>query len=222
MAKRSYQQYCGLAAALDVVGERWALLVVRDLVPGPRRFKDLFDGLPGIATDVLAERLRSLEAAGAVEQRTLRNPAPANVYALTERGHDLARIAGELAGWGMPLLPTVPGDAHRTNPRWALQTMTRSYAGGLADGEYRWTIGDEELAIVVTGGDADPAATIVYGHGVGDPVLDVRCSADAFLTLIGRGRRVRGLEIVTGTPEQLDAFVAAMPLPARGAVTTTA
>ncbi len=216
MAKRSYQQYCGLAAALDVVGERWAMLVVRDLVPGPRRFKDLFDGLPGIATDMLAERLRSLEAAGAVEQRTLRHPAPAKVYALTERGRELARIGGELAGWGMALLPAVPDEVHRTNPRWALQTMTSSYAGGLPDGEYRWTIGDEELAVVVTGGDDDPAASIVYGHGIGDAVLDVRCSATAFLSLVGRRRIGRGLDIVTGSPELVIALVEAMPLPARG------
>jgi DNA-binding HxlR family transcriptional regulator len=218
MAKRSYQQFCGLAAALDVVGERWAMLVVRDLVPGPRRFKDLFDGLPGIATDMLADRLRSLEAAGAVEQVTLRHPAPAKVYALTDRGHELARIGADLAGWGMALLPSVPDDAHRTNPRWALQTMTRSYAGGLDDGEYRWTIDDEQLSVVVGGGDDEPTATVAYGHGDSRPVLEVRCPADVFFALVGRGRIGRRLEIVIGTGELLTAFVAAMPLPARGAV----
>ena len=83
MARRSYHQYCGLAAALDVVGERWALLIIRDLAPGPRRFTDLFAGLPGIATDVLADRLRSLEAAGAVRLRAIRHPVPAKLYELT-------------------------------------------------------------------------------------------------------------------------------------------
>jgi hypothetical protein len=116
----------------------------------------------------------------------------------------------------MALLPAVPDDAHRANPRWALQTMTSSYAGGLPDGEFRWTIDDEELAVVVTSGDDDPAATIGYGHGAGAPVLDVRCSATAFLSLIGRGRIGRGLDIVTGSPELVMAFVEAMPLPARG------
>ena len=75
MTKRTYQQYCGLAAALDVVGERWALLIVRDLAPGPRRFTDLLEGLPGIATDMLAERLRALEAAGAVTKVEMIDPA---------------------------------------------------------------------------------------------------------------------------------------------------
>lgn len=218
MAKRSYQQYCGLAAALDVVGERWAMLVVRDLVPGPRRFTDLFDGLPGIATDVLAERLRSLEAAGAVEQRTIKHPAPVKVYALTERGHELAHIGGQLAGWGMSLLPAVPDDAHRTNPRWALQTMAFAYRGGLPVGEYRWTIGDDQLSLHVTDGADGPAATTAYGHGVAIPVLDVRCTPMAFFGLVAGRRSARGVEVAVGTAELLAALIAAMPLPDRGTV----
>ena len=218
VAKRSYQQYCGLAAALDVVGERWAMLVVRDLVPGPRRFTDLFDGLPGIATDVLAERLRSLEAAGAVEQRTVRHPAPAKVYALTDRGRELARIGGDLAGWGMSLLPAAPDDAHRTNPRWALQTMALAYRGGLPAGEYRWTIGEDELSLHVADGADGPVATIEYGHGAASPVLDVRCTPRAFFALVGGRRPARGIEVVVGTHELVASLVAAMPLPARGVV----
>ena len=91
-----------------MVGQRWALLIVRDLVPGPRRFTDLFDGLPGISTDLLTERLRSLEDAGAVRQRAVRSPAPANLYELTERGRDLAKLAGEMArgAWSCYRLPT--------------------------------------------------------------------------------------------------------------------
>src|SRR5262245_22293208 len=119
MARRSYQQYCGLAAALDVVGERCALLIVRDLTPGPRRFSDLFAGLPGIATHVLADRLRSLEAAGAVRLQTIRHPVPAKLYELTARGRDLAAIASSLARWGAPLLASPPPPDARLNPRWA-------------------------------------------------------------------------------------------------------
>lgn len=210
--KRSYQQYCGLAAALDVVGERWALLIVRDLAPGPRRFKDLFDGLPGIATDMLAERLRSLEAAGAVEQRTVRHPVPGKLYALTERGRELAHIAGQLARWGMPLLPDAPGDRHRTNPLWALQTMARGYAGGLADGEYRWTIGDQVATVVVDAG-ADSPATLVYGEGAAStPVLDVHCEPPAFFAALGGATGGSDLEIRSGSRDLVSAFFAALPL----------
>lgn len=211
MAKRSYHQYCGLAVALDVVGERWAMLVVRDLVPGPRRFKDLFDGLPGIATDVLAERLRGLEAAGAVEQLELRHPVPAKVYALTERGHELARIGGDLAAWGMPLLPPArsgAGGDYRTNPRWALQAMTRRYRGGLGEGEYRWTIGDDELRVEISG----DAATIGYGHGEGDPLLDVRCTPRAFFAMVRTGEPSDQAELRHGSRRLLARHLRAMPI----------
>ena len=123
MGKRSYAQYCGLAAALDVVGERWALLIVRDLVPGPRRFTDLFDGLPGISTDLLTDRLRSLETAGAVRRREVRTPVPAQLYELTDRGTELARLAGRLAKWGAPMLPDIADAGDRVvNARWILQS----------------------------------------------------------------------------------------------------
>src|SRR5829696_4568583 len=142
MASRSYQQYCGLAAALDVVGTRWALLIIRDLEPGARRFTDLFSGLPGIATDVLADRLRGLEAAGAVQQTQLKHPTPATVYELTERGRELAAIAGSLARWGAPLLPAKPEQPMRINPRWALHSMVLAYTGGARDGHYAISIDD--------------------------------------------------------------------------------
>jgi DNA-binding HxlR family transcriptional regulator len=209
VAKRSYQQYCGLAAALDVVGERWALLVVRDLAPGPRRFTDLFEGLPGIATDVLAERLRSLEAAGAVEKIEVKHPAPAHLYALTDRGRELARISGELARWGMPLLATEPAPSYRRNQAWALQMLARSYQGGLPDGEYRWSVGDQDLRIVVTG----DTASMAYGHGGGPAVLTVTCREAEFFTLLrlpSDAALPDGVELV-GPPELLRQLVSSMP-----------
>lgn len=86
MAKRSYDQYCPLACALDLLGERWTLLIVRDLLLGPKRYGDLHRGLPGLATDLLTERLRALEEAGIVQRRELPPPAAATVYELTDRG----------------------------------------------------------------------------------------------------------------------------------------
>jgi DNA-binding HxlR family transcriptional regulator len=100
ISERSYKQYCGVARALDLVGERWALLVVRELALGPKRFTDLRQGLPGIATNVLSLRLRQMERDGVVTRRLLPPPAPAQVYELTEHGRELVPIMLALGRWG--------------------------------------------------------------------------------------------------------------------------
>lgn len=105
MKSRSYNQYCGLAYALDVVGERWTLLIVRELIAGPRRFKDLMDGLPGISTNLLAERLKSLEQQGILSRRVLPPPAGSTVYELTALGRGLERTLLELGKWGSQFVP---------------------------------------------------------------------------------------------------------------------
>jgi DNA-binding HxlR family transcriptional regulator len=102
--KRSYGQYCGLAHALEIVGERWALLLVRDLVLGPKRFTDLRVGLPRIPTNVLSARLKELEQAGIVCRRTLPRPAASVVYELTEYGAELDEILLRLGRWGAQTL----------------------------------------------------------------------------------------------------------------------
>lgn len=98
--KRSYGDPCGIARALDVLGERWALLVVRELVLGPKRFTDLRAHLPGIATDVLSQRLRQLEQAGVLRPTALPPPASGQAYELTERGRDLEPVLHALGRWG--------------------------------------------------------------------------------------------------------------------------
>jgi DNA-binding HxlR family transcriptional regulator len=100
LSERSYRQYCGVARALDLIGERWALLVVRELALGPKRFTDLRHGLPGVATNVLSLRLRQLERDGIVARRQLPAPAPARVYELTEHGRELVPIMLALGRWG--------------------------------------------------------------------------------------------------------------------------
>jgi len=109
---RSYAQFCPVARALDIVGERWALLIVRELLIGPRRFTDLRDGLPGIASNLLADRLRSLERAGIIERSELPPPAASTVYRVTERGRGLVPVIVELAVWGAPLLESGRGEDH--------------------------------------------------------------------------------------------------------------
>src|SRR3712207_2495864 len=98
--KRTYGDRCGIARALDLVGERWALLVVRELLLGPKRFTDLRAGLPHVGPDVLTQRLKDLETAGIVERRTLAPPAASRVYELTERGQALEPVILELGRWG--------------------------------------------------------------------------------------------------------------------------
>jgi DNA-binding HxlR family transcriptional regulator len=97
---RAYGQYCGFARALEVVGERWALLVVRDLLIGPKRFTDLLRGLPGIPSNVLTARLKEMEHAAIVRRRVLARPSRAVVYELTAYGLELEPVVVELGRWG--------------------------------------------------------------------------------------------------------------------------
>ncbi len=107
MAKRSYRQNCPLARAIDVVGDRWTLLLVRDLLVGPRRFRDLVRSLKGIGTNLLASRLKDLEAAGLIERRTRQG------YALTKSGRALEPAVLALVRWGLVHGPrSQPGDYH--------------------------------------------------------------------------------------------------------------
>src|SRR5918998_617638 len=97
---RRYRDACGAAQGLDLVGERWALLVARELLLGPKRFTDLREGLPGISTNILADRLETLETAGVVRRRTLPPPSASKVYELTEWGMEPGAGGGSLGGWG--------------------------------------------------------------------------------------------------------------------------
>lgn len=102
---RSYGQYCSMARSLDIVGDRWALLIVRELLTqGDCRYSDLRRGLPGMASNLLAQRLRELEDANVVTRRVLTPPVASTVYTLTERGRDLRGAVRELVRWGAPLM----------------------------------------------------------------------------------------------------------------------
>src|SRR3954447_21792006 len=123
MAEHRYHQYCGLARALDVAGDRWTLLIVRELMPGPRRFTDLIDGLPGVSRKLLTERLRALEGEGIIARQELPPPAARQVYELTEDGRDLAESMAGLIAWGFRRLgQRGPGESFRA--RWAAVGMT--------------------------------------------------------------------------------------------------
>lgn len=152
---RSYGQYCGLARSLEVVGDRWNLLIVRQLLVAPARYRDLIDGLPGIATNLLADRLRDLEAAGVVERR-LTGEGSAVEYALTPWGAELRQPIESLIRWSTPLMARgADGDSFR--PEWLALAVP---------------------ALLDTRVEARPAATV--GLEIGDPILQLRATRSGF------------------------------------------
>ena len=116
---RTYGQYCSVAKALDVIGDRWTLLIVRELLlAGTARYTDLRNGLPGIATNLLAERLRELEAAGIVVREDAPPPIATALFRLTPRGEELRSTLDELARWGIPLMAQGPAEGDRFRAQW--------------------------------------------------------------------------------------------------------
>ncbi|WP_433519620.1 winged helix-turn-helix transcriptional regulator [Nonomuraea sp. CA-143628] len=184
---RSYGQYCGLARALDVVGDRWNLLIVRQLLIAPARYRELLDGLPGVATNLLTDRLRDLQRAGVVERR-LAEEASAIVYALTPWGTELREPIDSLIRWSTPLMARGPGD-DRFHAEWLIVAL-RALLSGRAAAQQTSRVGiavDGRLlqlratgsGIEVTphdGGDLDAVvradASIVLGLAAGALTLD--------------------------------------------------
>lgn len=119
---RSYGQYCGLARALDVVGNRWSLLVVRELLTGPARYSQLQAGLPGISTNLLTDRLRELEEAGVV-QRQLDSNSNGVAYTLTAWGYELRNSVAALVNWSKPLMVSGPQDDDSFQPHWLVVAL---------------------------------------------------------------------------------------------------
>lgn len=124
---RTYGQYCGLARTLDLVGDRWTLLIVRELLPGPRRYRDLAASLDGIASNLLAGRLRKLTAGGVVERRL--GDSGAAEYTLTSWGEGLRGPIEELVRWGSPLMASGPGANDTFDARWLAVALPALLAG---------------------------------------------------------------------------------------------
>jgi DNA-binding HxlR family transcriptional regulator len=131
--KRSYGQHCTVARALDAVGERWTLLLVRELSTGPKRYKDLLGGLPGIGTNLLAARLKRLEGEGIVGRATLPPPAGSNVYELTVLGKELEPVLVALSRWGARFLDD-PGEDDEVRAGWAAIALRSAVPAGASDG----------------------------------------------------------------------------------------
>ncbi|MCS0605661.1 winged helix-turn-helix transcriptional regulator [Streptomyces sp. LP11] len=168
--RRSYDQYCSAARALDLVGDRWTLLIVRELLAGPRRYTDLHADLPGVSTDVLASRLKDMERDGLTTRRRLPPPGAAYVYELTARGERLLPVLQALGRWGEAELgERRPTDAVRAH--WFALPLLRGLAGeGLV--EVRVDEGDFHLRV---GAEEGP----VYGDGPAPGEADARLVLDA-------------------------------------------
>lgn len=168
MSKR-YDEYCPVAHALGVVGERWALLVVLELLRGPKRYTDLAENLRGIGTNILASRLRDLEAAGVVAKRTLPPPAASKVYELTDYGQDLRPVIRELALWGARTLGP-PTDEDELFPGWLANALDTALAPLAPPGRFEFRVGEEVAAIVdgeVRNGPVEDPDVVVAGDPKG-------------------------------------------------------
>jgi DNA-binding HxlR family transcriptional regulator len=179
--RRSYDQYCSAARALDLVGDRWTLLIVRELLAGPRRYTDLHADLPGVSTDVLASRLKDMERDGVSTRRRLPPPGAAYVYELTDRGRELLPVLQALGEWGEGALgERRPTDAVRAH--WFALPLLRALEGATA-GIVEVRLEEGEFHVRVGAGEAP-----VYGEGAAPGEADVRLTLDTDTCgALGRG-----------------------------------
>jgi len=194
--RRSYNQICSLAAALDVIGERWTLLIVRDLGFGPRRYGELLEGLPGIGEGLLAQRLRHLEANDIV-RRTFSPAISAVVYELTERGTALFEAAIPLARWGTDLVRDLEG-GRADHVLLTLRSRLDPAASVGVHETYELRIDDEYYTIV-----ADDGALRIERGPAPDAAVHVTLDLDTAMLLgtqqmtLSEARR-KGLSKVSG------------------------
>jgi DNA-binding HxlR family transcriptional regulator len=216
MTHRSYNQYCGLAYALDRIGERWTILIIRELIAGPRRFKDLLDGLPGISTNLLAERLKQLEQQGLIRQRTLPPPAGSAVYELTALGQALEPTLLELGKWGSQFVPPSPGDAtllHANSYALTLKTFFRRERAQGLDETYELQIDDEVLQVQI----AEGGLLVQQGDALKTDAI-FRTDMPTYLKLLSGElapdeATSQGLIRIVGDPEALRRFLKICGLP---------
>jgi len=154
--KRTYNDVCGLAHAMELVGERWAILVLRELAFGPKRFTDIRSGLPSASPNVLSQRLRELEAAGVIARRKLAPPAGSWVYELTEWGQELEPTMREFGRWAARS-PHFPDNGHFSPDAMAMsmETMFNPGAAQSVEGVYELVFGEDRFRIEVQAGRID-------------------------------------------------------------------
>jgi DNA-binding HxlR family transcriptional regulator len=212
-SKRTYEDGCATAHALDLIGERWALLVVRELILGPKRFTDLRAGLPGISPNVLTQRLEELEESGIVRRRKLPPPAAAWVYELTERGLELEQVIMVLGRWGAKSPELLQGYPLSVDALvLSLRTMFSAEAAKDFKGTLELRIGEDRFRATVAKG----ALELVRGEA-SHPDAVIEADSATLVAVIYGGRRIteaaRGGELkVEGDKAAVKRFLGLFPL----------
>ena len=219
--RRTYGDRCGIARALDLVGERWALLVVRELLLGPKRFTDLREGLPHVSPDVLSQRLRELEDSDVLRRAKLPPPAGSRVYELTDRGLELEPVILALGRWGSGA-PFPPGDAKLGSDSAVIALMTvfdPSAADGL-NASYELRLGKDRFRARVAAG------RIEFARGSAEePDATIETDPETLSAVLWQGRRLAEAERagdvrIEGSRRAATRFLGlfALPEPAAAAV----
>jgi DNA-binding HxlR family transcriptional regulator/putative sterol carrier protein len=214
MSRRTYGQYCGIAYALETVGERWALLLIRDLILGPKRFTDLRRGLPRIPSNVLSARLKELEEAGVVRRRLLPRPSTGIVYELTDYGRELEDIVLRLGLWGARTLgePRVEDSINVDSLMLALRATFRSKEARELQASYELHLGE-----IVIHARIDKGALEVAEGPLADADLAVETDLTIRALMSGEVSPAEAVESgkvrLSGKPELLDRFVEVFHIP---------
>ncbi|TDD79164.1 winged helix-turn-helix transcriptional regulator [Actinomadura rubrisoli] len=193
MEQRTYNQYCATARTLDLIGERWTLLLIRELLTGPKRFGDLQSSLRGLGTGLLSARLKHLEREGLARKVTLPPPARTPAYALTEAGEELGPAVRELARWGMKWALGERREGETFHPGWAVLGLETCFVPEAAAGlraVYEFRIGDEVFHARVDDG------TLEMTHGPAQhPDATITIGEEEFLSIAaGRSSLVQAVE----------------------------
>jgi DNA-binding HxlR family transcriptional regulator len=216
--KRSYGDRCGIARALDLVGERWALLVVRELVLGPKRFTDLRAGLPQVSPDILSQRLRDLEQSGIVRRGTLPPPAGSRIYELTARGRELEPILLALGRWGS--VAPLPAGEPQMGVDAVVIALKSLFAPSIADGlnaSYELRLGEQRFRVAV----ADSRIELGRGRAKA-PDATIDTDPSTLAGLLWHGRELQEAEgsddaAIAGDRSAVTRLLGLFPLPAAAA-----
>jgi DNA-binding HxlR family transcriptional regulator len=207
---RTYGDGCGIAHGLDLLGERWALLVVRELLLGPKRFTDLREGLPGVSPNVLAQRLRELEQAAIVQRRKLPPPAASSVYELTDWGRGLKPVLLSLGTWALrsPSFPRgVP--VGMDSVILALSTFFDAERAGDLDARYELRLGEHTFGVRVADGAID-----VSRSPAGEPDAIIETDIDTWRELIWGERELGAGDIaIEGDADAVTRLLTLFPQP---------
>ncbi len=209
MTTKTYGQYCGVARALELVGERWALLIIRDLLVSPKRYTDLRAGMPKIPTNVLATRLKELEQAGLVVRRVQPRPSGAIVYELTEYGADLEEVVLALGRWGARSLGELRPDEVITADI-LVMALRSTFRPGSRRAKYELHFGELVIHAIVDGDNL----TVDQGPLDGAVALEAFAPIAPLLTGAIDGAEALKTKLMktTGTAKDLDSFAAAFPI----------